>query len=233
MAKTQTRAAENLKPENPKPGPDYTNEKACARRGPVIGIDEAGRGPWAGPVTAAAFWINPEQLDRLPAQLTDSKKLTARQRAEIEAVLTDERGGHIWAVRHEGVGVIDRLGILKATFSAMTAAGLAVQEALKTRLGPGPLTALIDGNLTPDAPFHCIPLIKGDARSLSVAAASILAKQSRDRVMEQLATLCPGYGWQTNAGYGTKAHEEAIDRLGVSLYHRTSFAPIKNRLQRG
>ena len=206
----------------------------------MIGIDEAGRGPWAGPVTAAAFWINREAS--LPADLNDSKKLSREQRAAIETDLADPKYGHLWAVHHSPVSLIDEIGILGACFEAMREACTDLVQALKRRDAKPPLPpippippipsiiALVDGNREPDLPVPCHTLIKGDQLSLSIAAASIMAKQARDRLMGELAQTYPHYGWQTNQGYGTKAHSDGLEAHGISPHHRQSFAPIKKYL---
>ncbi len=185
----------------------------CVR---VCGVDEVGRGPWAGPVVAAAVI-----LDRGwdAAGVDDSKRLTAsarrRLRCEIEA--------------HAEIGIgqasvleIDRLNILHAALLAMRRA-----VADLARL---PECALVDGNRLPDLPCPAKAVPQGDARSLSIAAASIVAKVERDRLMAGLASEFPGYGWERNAGYGTPEHAAALERLGVTPHHRRSFAPVARRL---
>ena len=214
-------------------GPSYQFEQEWAAHGPVIGIDEAGRGPWAGPVTAAAFWICPDGLDRLPPGLTDSKKLTARQRADIENRLRCPDEGHFYAIYHSSVAEIDEKGILPATFAAMSAAARDVAGQLQQAGYPNPPSILVDGNLLPEFGFRARAIIKGDSLSLSIAAASILAKQSRDRLMGELAVKYPAYGWEKNAGYGTPAHQHAIAGHGITPHHRRSYAPIKRFLQTG
>ena len=210
--------------------PDYTLESAASGNGAVIGVDEAGRGPWAGPVTAAAFWIYPAAKDSLPASLTDSKKLSAGKRQRIEQVLCAPHSQHLWAVKHSSVDQIDSCGILPATFAAMAAAVSELAETLQIRHNLPVAMVLVDGNLVPPLNFPCQAVVRGDSRSLSIAAASILAKQSRDEVMTELASHYPDYGWQTNAGYGTKAHQQALQRCGITPHHRKSFAPIKAHL---
>lgn len=199
--------------------PDFALEDLlCARlalgpQAPVAGIDEAGRGPWAGPVVAAAVVLD---RGRVPAGLADSKQLTAARRA----ALYDE----IIAVAAYGIGIgevpeIDEIGVGKANDRAMARALAA--------LPCGPLAALVDGRRVPPG-LGCTAeaAVKGDARSLSVAAASILAKVTRDRIMTGLAAQYPGYGWERNAGYGTSEHQAALARLGVTPLHRRSFRPI-------
>ena len=207
--------------------PDYSLESAVSGKGAVIGVDEAGRGPWAGPVTAAAFWIHPSTKDSLPADLTDSKKLSARKRAQIQHSLCASQGRHLWAVRHSSVDQIDALGILPATFAAMAEAVSAVAAALQKIHNLPVAMVLVDGNLLPPLQFPCQAVVRGDSQSLSIAAASVLAKQTRDEVMTDLASHYPDYGWHTNAGYGTKAHQQALQRCGITPHHRKSFAPVK------
>ena len=213
--------------------PDYALEQPFCRQGAVIGVDEAGRGPWAGPVTASAFWINPERKDKLPKTLTDSKKLSALKREQIRQELCAPDSGHLWAIRHTSVVEIDRAGILPATFSAMADAVCSLADLLAHRHNIQLSMVLIDGNLLPPLDVPCQAVIRGDSRSLSIAAASVLAKVARDEVMRDLANTYPDYGWQTNAGYGTKSHQNALQEFGVTPHHRKSFAPIKNRLKTG
>ncbi len=199
--------------------PDYAYELDArlsgARR--VAGLDEAGRGPLAGPVTAAAGILDPR---RLPAGLNDSKKLAAKQRAALAAEI---RASADWAVVHVWVEEIDALNILRASHVAMCRA--------IAQLASPPDMALIDGNLLPqDLPVPGRAVVKGDALSLSIAAASILAKTARDAVMVDLAQQFPGYGWDRNAGYPTPDHKRALLELGVTPYHRRSFAPVHNIL---
>jgi ribonuclease HII len=205
--------------------PDF--ELELAYEGLVAGIDEAGRGPWAGPVTAgAAILIR----DRAPADLLndldDSKKLTRDTRERLFQRLQEGEGDWI----RSGIGQaqaeeIDQLNILKATF-------LAMRRALD-QLGVLPAMALVDGNRPPPLPCPVRTVIKGDGKSLSIAAASILAKVTRDRRMQELALQYPGFGWETNAGYGTAEHQEALRRLGPTPEHRRSFRPVKELVERG
>ena len=198
--------------------PDFSLEDAARREGfaVVAGIDEAGRGPWAGPVVAAAVILDGARLSTdLRDGLDDSKKLSAKRRWELFAALPDY--ARIGIGRAE-VGEIDRLNILRATFLAMTRA----LAALPNR----PDLALVDGNRAPELPCPARSVVGGDARSLSIAAASIVAKVSRDGEMAALSIAHPGYGWERNAGYGTPEHRGALARLGPSPLHRTSFRPI-------
>ena len=200
-------------------GPDYALEEAARRAGArvVAGVDEVGRGPLAGPVTAAAVILD---LTRIPEGIDDSKKLPAKRRAALaEAIMRDCD----WAVGHASVEEIDAMNILRASHLAMTRA--------VAQLRPPPDLALIDGNLLPrDLPMPGRAVVKGDALCLSIAAASILAKTARDAVMVDLAQQFPGYGWDRNAGYPTPDHKRALLELGVTPYHRRSFAPVHNIL---
>lgn len=194
---------------------DFALEAACGCLR-VCGVDEVGRGPWAGPVVAAAV-----VLDRGwdADGVDDSKRLTAaartRLRREIEAHAEVGTG-------QASVYEIDRMNILNAALLAMRRAVAALARV--------PECALVDGNRLPDLPCPATAVTRGDARSLSIAAASIVAKVERDRLMAGLAVDFPGYGWERNAGYGTPEHAAALERLGVSPHHRRSFAPVARRL---
>lgn len=191
--------------------PDLSLEASCAA--PVCGIDEVGRGPWAGPVVAAAVILDPAQV---PEGLNDSKKLSLTRRETLhDQIIAQASVG----IGEASVEEIDRLNILQGTYLAMRRALAALPTA--------PAFALIDGNrLPPDLPCPSQAVVKGDATSASIAAASIVAKVTRDRQMVALAQQFPGYGWETNAGYGVKAHAEALKSLGVTPHHRRSFKPI-------
>jgi len=194
--------------------PDFSHEIRLGGR--VAGIDEVGRGPLAGPVTAAVVVLDPAAI---PAGLNDSKRLSARRRDALLALLVDRAEVSLgWASVEE----IDRLNIRNATFLAMTRAlaGLAPVD-----------HALIDGNaLPPDLPCPATAIVKGDSKSLSIAAASIAAKVGRDAHMMALSRQFPGYGWERNAGYPTAAHKQALLDIGVSPHHRRSFKPVHNIL---
>lgn len=183
----------------------------------IAGVDEVGRGPWAGPVTACAVVLDPLNI---PEGLNDSKKLSAKRRDLLfDQILATADVG----IAHVSVEDIDRINILQASL-------LAMKNALGALSAP-PEFALIDGNKTPpDLPCPSECLIKGDGRCLSIAAASIVAKVTRDRIMVALSQQFPGYGWETNAGYGTKTHSEGLAALGVTQHHRRSFKPIHNIL---
>jgi ribonuclease HII len=195
--------------------PDFALELAAAQ--PVCGIDEAGRGPLAGPVVAAAVILNPEHI---PAGLDDSKALTARKReALFEKIMQTAQVG----VGQADVSEIDSLNILGAT-------KLAMQRAFAV-LPTAPATALVDGNQPPALPCHVQYVIKGDAKSLSIAAASIIAKVTRDKIMVELGAAFPEYGFEKHAGYGTAAHLAALATYGVTPHHRQSFAPVRAAMQ--
>ncbi|THD83711.1 ribonuclease HII [Aliigemmobacter aestuarii] len=199
----------------PVPAPDFAFETAALSRGAriVCGVDEVGRGPLCGPVTAAAVVLDP---GRIPPGLNDSKKLTpARREALFDAILGSAEVG----IAHATVEEIDSLNILRASQLAMIRAMAALPRA--------PDHALIDGNRLPSG-LTCAAeaVVKGDARSLSIAAASIVAKVTRDRIMVDLAQQYPGYGWERNAGYPTRDHLDALLNLGPTAVHRRSFAPV-------
>ena len=196
--------------------PDYSFELASPAT-PVAGVDEVGRGPLAGPVTAAAVILDPANI---PPGLNDSKALTAARR---EALFDQIIACATVCVAHASVDEIDRLNILRASHLAM--------ERAVAGLGLRPGHLLIDGNLIPiGLQGRATAIIKGDARSLSIAAASIVAKVTRDRLMVDLAQQHPGYGWEQNAGYPTKLHLAALLNLGVTPWHRRSFKPVHNIL---
>ena len=191
--------------------PDFTLERRIT--GPVAGVDEVGRGPLAGPVYAAAVILDPA---RLPEGLDDSKKMSETRRDKaFDAIMTSALAVGIGVA---SVEEIDRINILAATMLAMRRA--------VDRLSVAPVHALIDGNKVPALPCPADAIVKGDSKVLSIAAASIIAKVTRDRVMSELDLAFPGYGWARNKGYGTADHMEALARLGPSVHHRTSFAPI-------
>lgn len=194
--------------------PDFSIERAFAPK-LVCGIDEAGRGPLAGPVVAAAVILPPDTPESILAKINDSKKLTAGTRATLHAWITQNSS---FGVGEASVDEIDALNILQATFLAMQRAVMA----LPTNAVPG--HALIDGNRLPKAfPVSATAVIGGDGKSLSIAAASIVAKHHRDTIMHGLHLEYPAYNWQKNAGYGTEQHRTAISQIGLSTYHRKTF----------
>lgn len=199
--------------------PDYSFEHAAQGRGflRIAGVDEVGRGPLAGPVTAAAVVLDPA---RIPEGLNDSKKLTKRARARLYEEIMQVADV---SIAHASVEEIDTLNILRASHLAMMRA----LAGLKTPAD----YALVDGNMLPrDLTLPAETIIKGDARSQSISAASIMAKVCRDCVMLSLAQQHPGYGWETNMGYGSKSHISALQNLGVTPHHRRSFKPVHNML---
>ena len=201
--------------------PNFEAERIAREEGysRVAGVDEAGRGPLAGPVVAAAVILNENDI---PAGLDDSKRLTSLRRNELTSRLLKcaEIGVGIATVEE-----IDQINILQASHLAMIRALDALPQAAEI--------ALIDGNLIPKTlRLAARSIIKGDALSLSIAAASIVAKTMRDRIMVDLAQQHPGYGWEQNAAYPTKAHLQAIRDLGVTPHHRRSFKPVHNILCR-
>lgn len=194
--------------------PDLSREISMGGR--VAGIDEAGRGPWAGPVVAAAVVLNQSKMpDELRFGIKDSKVISSAKRERLFSLLR----------LHTEIGVgraevteIDETNILSATFMAMKRALQALSISVDF--------ALVDGNQAPNLPCKVETVVKGDSRSLSIAAASIVAKVHRDREMAMLAKTFPGYGWEKNAGYGTKEHREALARIGVTPHHRKTFSPV-------
>jgi ribonuclease HII len=201
----------------PRTIPDFRFETEALAQGAlrVAGVDEVGRGPLAGPVTACAVRLDP---GRVPQGLADSKALTA---ARCEALCAEILAMAEVGIGHATVAEIDRLNILRASHLAMERAIAALDADF----------ALIDGNLVPRGlTCRAAAIVKGDARCLSIAAASIVAKVTRDRIMVDLAQQHPGYGWETNAGYPTQDHLEALTRLGVTPWHRRSFRPVHNIL---
>ncbi|RMB04630.1 ribonuclease HII [Eilatimonas milleporae] len=197
-------------------GPDWRAEEALTvtGTGPVCGVDEVGRGPIAGPVVAAAVILDPGAI---PDGLDDSKKLTAKRRERLYDALYAQAVAV--SVAEASVAEIDRLNILAASLLAMrrAVAGLPV----------APAAALVDGNQDPGLDMPTRLLVKGDSRSLSIAAASIVAKVFRDRLMARLSRDHPQYGWERNAGYGVPKHMAALRLVGASPHHRRSFAPVR------
>lgn len=197
--------------------PTFDIEDSVCRTGSCIaGIDEAGRGPWAGPVVAAAVVLDRHNL---PGGLQDSKKMSPRKRENVAR--------HIRATAVTGVGIssvqeIDSLNILQAALLAMARA----EKDLGIRVD----TCLVDGLQAPALSARVITVVKGDMKSLSIAAASVIAKTVRDDIMCRLSATCPGYAWDRNKGYGTPAHRAGLRRYGITQHHRKSFAPVRNML---
>ena len=205
--------------------PDFSFEKNLNKSGLIVGLDEAGRGPWCGPVVAACVgWQGLKCPPDLASQINDSKKLTPQKRE----ILFDKiiSATPIWGIGQTSAKEIDEINILQASFLAMRRA---LNEVIKK--GFSPAVALIDGNRLPDWDMEKYAIIRGDGKSLSIAAASILAKVTRDRIMTRLAQKYPHYGWEKNAGYGTKVHRDGLAHYGITPEHRRSYAPIKKLLK--
>ena len=198
--------------------PDFSIEKQYA--GPVCGIDEVGRGPLAGPVVAACVMFHDINIKHdILSEIKDSKKISLKKREQIAEVIP--------TIATVGIGIaeveeIDRINILNATYLAMTRAF----DTMCDKIDVVPSACLIDGRGAPDLPCQTQSVIKGDNISLSIAAAAIMAKVYRDRLMLRLANDFPQYSWDTNAGYGTAAHILALNEHGITPHHRKSFKPI-------
>jgi len=209
LARTAT-----AKTDRPLPTLMLELEARATWNGLICGVDEAGRGPWAGPVSAAAVILN---LDDLPPGIDDSKALTEKRRAALEPLIKSR--ALAWGVGFASVEEIDELNILHAT-------GLAMRRAVEALAHP-PVHALVDGNYRFKLPCAVTPVVKGDSRSLSIAAASILAKTARDRLMIEMDATYPGYGFASHKGYNAPIHQKALQTLGPCPEHRRSWAPIK------
>lgn len=206
-------------PKTPRARPDLRHEETAARLGArfIAGVDEVGRGPLCGPVVAAAVLLDPASI---PEGIDDSKRLSHGRRERLFDLICQQA---IWGIGEATVEEIDEINILQASH-------LAMRRAI-ARLEPEPDFLLIDGHLLPPGlPARAACVVRGDAASLSIAAASILAKVYRDRLMVDLAQQYPGYGWERNAGYPTKEHLGALLNLGVTPHHRRSFKPVHNIL---
>ena len=200
--------------------PHYIYESRLLKTmtGPVCGVDEAGRGPLAGPVVAAAVIL---ERGRIPKGLNDSKLLCEKDREDLFPRIMEMAVAV--GVGEARVEEIDLVNIRQATHLAMARAVRALSVAAQF--------ALVDGNDAPTLPCKCDTLIKGDGRSVSIAAASIIAKVTRDRLMARLHDEHPGYNWKSNKGYGTPDHYSGLRLHGVTIHHRRSFGPIRNLLQ--
>ncbi len=200
-----------------KTNPDFSIENEIASD-VVAGVDEAGRGPLCGPVVAAAVIFSSRDIE-IPVIIRDSKQMTASQRAAAYDWITRNTK---WAVGMCAPNEIDELNILWASMCAMerAVAGLNCEN----------VHCLVDGNRVPKK-LNGTPVVKGDAKSISIAAASIVAKETRDRIMADLARQFPEYGWDKNAGYPTKTHLQAIEKYGITVHHRKTFGPVKERIK--
>ena len=196
---------------------DFSIENECGQK-LIAGVDEAGRGPLCGPVVAAAV-IFPNRDIEIPVVIRDSKKMSAAQRATAYDWITKNT---IWAVGECGPTEIDELNILWASMRAM--------ERAVAGLSHAPEICLVDGNRVPKN-LQGRAIVKGDAKSLSIAAASIIAKETRDKIMHELASEFPQYAWDKNAGYPTREHLTAIEKYGITQHHRKTFGPIKEKIK--
>lgn len=199
---------------------DFSFDQKYIGQGLVVGVDEAGRGPWAGPVVAGAVILDIESMPEiLRLDLDDSKKLTTQKRENLYQLL---RSHAKIGVGISSVDEVDTLNILQATMVAMKRA------VKKLNLIPG--MVLVDGSFLPDWTYSSQAIIRGDGRSPSIAAASIIAKVRRDQIMTDLARDFPQYGWERNFGYGTKIHQQGLAEFGICKHHRRTFKPIKKML---
>lgn len=208
--------------------PDFHLEKEIHTNGFIFGVDEAGRGPWCGPVIAACVcWPNFEIPTKLETQIDDSKKLSATKREALFNLIMQSQA--LVGIGSASSVEIDEKNILQATFLAMKRA----LEQISHKLHIQPAAVLIDGNRLPkEWPIFTKAIIHGDHLSLSIATASIVAKVTRDSLMKKLAKDYPQYGWDRNAGYGTPEHISAIKKYGITPEHRRTYAPIKNYLEK-
>ena len=200
--------------------PDFSIENNCGAR-IIAGLDEAGRGPLCGPVVAGAFVFLKHDFDDMPL-ITDSKQMTENQRQIAYDWITNNPD-IVWAVGQCSAAEIDELNILRASLTAMVRA---VNE-LKIE----PEYCLVDGNKMPDK-IKGQSVVKGDSVSLSIAAASIIAKQTRDKIMRDLSEQFPWYNWDKNAGYPTPQHLQAIDEYGINEHYRKTYKPVKQRIEK-
>lgn len=208
--------------------PDFALEDEARAAGHVriCGIDEAGRGPWAGPVVAAAVILDPKGLpEKLLHTIDDSKRVTAAGREEIFGALMNAEWARV-GIGRANVAEIDEFNILGASLLAMRRAVAALVE-----MKALPDFALIDGDRLPALPCRSRAVVKGDTLSVSIAAASIAAKVTRDEIMRALGHAHPGYGFENHMGYGTPEHREALERLGPCVHHRRSFRPVREIIE--
>ena len=205
--------------------PDFNIEKSLGLNGLIAGFDEAGRGPWCGPVVAACVcWPDLQVPEELANAINDSKKLTAKKREALFPKIMASNA--IVGIGQASAEEIDEMNTLQASFLAMSRA----LDEVRAK-GAYPVFGLIDGNRLPAWDMPCQAVIGGDGKSLSIGAASIVAKVVRDRLMADLAKEFPEYGWERNAGYGTAEHIGALKEHGPTVHHRKSYAPIKKILE--
>lgn len=191
--------------------------------GPVFGLDEVGRGPLAGPVVAACVYIPPE-VCALPfiGELKDSKKIAKPKLEVLYGLITQHCE---WRVTEILPQEVDEINVLQASLKAMK---LSLED-----MATPPAHALVDGNQLPRLSCSAQTVVKGDNKSNSIAAASIVAKVTRDRIMKALHVEFPHYGWNSNSGYGAKVHVDGINQHGITQHHRKSYAPVKNFIEHG
>ena len=200
--------------------PDFSYEQDIASKGLIFGFDEAGRGPWCGPVVAACVcWPNQDIPAELSCSINDSKKLSAQKREQLFSLIMNSNA--LVGIGQASAQEIDEINILNATFLAMKRAKDSIEKQ-----GHLVAHALIDGNKLPKWDISMNAIVGGDSKSLSIASASIIAKVTRDHIMQDLANQYPHYAWDKNSGYGTKVHQEALLKYGVTPHHRKSYAPI-------
>ena len=196
-------------------------------KGLVCGLDEVGRAPVAGPVVAACVYIPKEKLKAdIWSEVNDSKLLSAAKR---ESMFDEIRSNCAWAISEACNDEIEDINIVQASFLSMQRAFDAMRAHFNVRIDG----ALVDGHIAPKFPCKVQPIVKGDTRSVSIAAASIIAKVYRDRKMKQLAEEHPHYGWERNAGYPTRQHLDGIQKHGLTIFHRKTFDPVRNYLDFG
>ncbi len=200
--------------------PDFSIEQNCGKK-IIAGVDEAGRGPLCGPVVAGAVVFKKYDFDNMPL-ISDSKQMSEKQRNIAYDWLTNNPDV-ICASAQCSAAEIDEMNILQASLTAMTRA----IDALETKIE----YCLVDGNKMPKG-LVGEPVVKGDAKSLSIAAASIIAKVTRDRIMKELAQKYPQYEWEKNAGYPTQQHLQAIDKYGINEHYRKTYRPVKERIEK-
>lgn len=200
--------------------PDFSIEKNCSAK-IIAGVDEAGRGPLCGPVVAGAVVFLSHDIE-IPVVIRDSKQMSEKQR-DVAYDWIINNPNIVWAVAQCSASEIDEMNILQASLTAMTRAVSALGQKVEY--------CLVDGNKMPKGLFG-ESVVKGDAKSLSIAAASIIAKVTRDRIMTDLAKKYPQYQWEKNAGYPTQQHLQAIDKYGINEYYRKTYRPVKERIEK-
>ncbi len=205
--------------------PDFSFEKAM--KGAVCGLDEVGRAPLAGPVVAACVFIPQDKIkEKIWNEVNDSKMLSQAKR---ESLFDEIRINSCCALAEACSAEIENINIVQASFLAMRRAYDAMLANFNVRMDG----ALIDGHIAPQFPCTVKTIIKGDLKSVSIAAASIIAKVYRDRMMTRLAEEYPHYGWESNAGYPTRKHMDGIQKHGITVHHRKTFAPVRNYIEFG